>query len=87
MRVRLFHELKAAIGQSEIELNVDTLDDLVRSLVSKQESIRSLFFDAAGKLRSYTMIYINNTAQNPQELSRKLNDGDLILLVPTAAGG
>jgi len=33
------------------------------------------------------MFYINNTAQNPPELPRKLNDGDLILLVPTAAGG
>jgi len=43
--------------------------------------------DAKGKLRSYTMFYINNTPQNPPELARKLNDGDLILLVPTAAGG
>jgi molybdopterin converting factor small subunit len=46
-----------------------------------------MFFDAGGKLRSYTIFYINNTAQNPPELARKLNDGDLILLVPTAAGG
>ncbi|HXX72778.1 MAG TPA: MoaD/ThiS family protein [Candidatus Acidoferrales bacterium] len=87
VRVRLFHELRATLGQSEMELDVGTLGDVVAALISRDESIRSLFFDAAGKLRGYTMFYINNTAQNPPELSRKLNDGDLILLVPTAAGG
>ena len=87
VRVRLFHELRATLGQSEMELDVGTLGDVVAALISRDVSIGSLFFDAAGKLRGYTMVYINNTAQSPPELSRKLNDGDLILLVPTAAGG
>jgi len=60
---------------------------VVNSLISRDRSIKDVFFDAGGKLRGYTMFYINNTAQNPPELTQKLNDGDLILLVPTAAGG
>ena len=87
VKVRLFHELRSALGGSEMELQADTLGDVVDSLIGKEQSVRGLFFDAAGKLRSYTMVYINNTAQNPPELAKKLKDGDLILLVPTAAGG
>ena len=87
VKVRLFHELRAALGQSEIELEANTLNDVVESLISSNGSVKQLIFDAKGKLHSYTMFYINNTPQNPPELARKLNDGDLILLVPTAAGG
>jgi molybdopterin synthase sulfur carrier subunit len=87
VKVRLFHELRSSIGQSELELQADTLNEVVDSLISKDPSVKGLFFDTNGKLRSYTMVYINNAAQNPPELSRKLDDGDLILLVPTAAGG
>ena len=75
------------MGQSELELEGNTLSDVIDSLISRDQSIKPLFFDSNGRLRGYTMFYINNMAQNPPELSRKLNDGDLILLVPTAAGG
>jgi len=87
VKVRLFHELRSTLGQSEIELEANTLNDVVESLISSNGSVKELFFDAHGKLRSYITFYINNTPQNPPELTRKLNDGDLILLVPTAAGG
>jgi molybdopterin converting factor small subunit len=70
-----------------LELQANTLSDLVNTLISRDKSVKELFFDRNGDLRGYTMFYINNTAQNPPELARKLNDGDLILLVPTAAGG
>jgi molybdopterin converting factor small subunit len=79
--------LKSAFGQSELELEGNTLNDVIEWLISHVPSVKELFFDSNGSLRSYTMIYINNTAQNAPKLSRKLNDGDLILLVPTAAGG
>ncbi len=75
------------MGQSELELEGETLSDVVDSLISRDQTLKSLFFDRDGRLRSYIGFYINNTAQNPPELARKLNDGDLILLVPAAAGG
>ena len=87
VKVRLFHELRSTLGQSELELQANTLNDLVSTLISRDESVKEIFFDRYGKLRGYTAFYINNTALNPPELARKLNDGDLILLVPTAAGG
>jgi molybdopterin converting factor small subunit len=64
-----------------------TLNDVISSIISRDQSVKGVFFDANGGMRSYTTVYINNIAQNPPELARKLNDGDLVLLIPTAAGG
>lgn len=85
--VRLFHELRTSLGQSEIQLQADTLNDVIQSLIAKSEAVRDVIFDQHGKLRGYTTFYINNAAVNPPNLTRKLKDGDLVILVPTAAGG
>ena len=85
--VRVFHELRTTLGQGELELDANTLGDVVASLISRNNSIKELIFDSKGDIRAYTMFYVNNAAQNPPDFSRKLKDGDLVLLVPTAAGG
>jgi len=87
VKVRVFHELRTALGQGELELEADTLGDVVNSLISRKHAVKELIFDSQGKVRAYTTFYVNNSAQKTLDLSRKLNDGDLILLVPTAAGG
>ena len=85
--VRLFHELRTRIGRSEVGIEADTLNDVVQSLISEYGDVKNLLLDANGELRHNVMFYVNNSIQNPPDLSRKLNDGDLILLVPPAAGG
>ena len=87
VRVRLFHELRNQLGQSEIEIEAATLKDVVQSLINMHSAVKNLLFDSHGKLRGYTLFYVNNTVVNPPDLARKLNDGDLVLLVPQAAGG
>jgi MoaD family protein len=87
VRVRLFHELRNQLGQSEIEIEAATLRDVVQSLINMHSAVKNLLFDSHGKLRGYTLFYVNNTVLNPPDLARKLNDGDLVLLVPPAAGG
>jgi MoaD family protein len=87
VRVRLFHELRSQLGQSEIEIEAATLKDVVQSLINMRGAMKNLLFDSHGKLRGYTLFYVNNSVLNPPDLARKLNDGDLILLVPPAAGG
>ena len=87
VKVRLFHELRANVGQSEIELEANTLYDVIQVLMSKYNSLMALLFDSKGKLQHNTLFYVNNMVQNPPDLSRKLNDGDLVLVVPPAAGG
>lgn len=87
VRVRLFHELRNQLGQSEIEIEAATLKDVVQSLINMRSAMKNLLFDSHGKLRGYTLFYVNNSVLNPPDLARKLNDGDLVLLVPPAAGG
>jgi len=87
VRVRLFHELRSQLGQSEIEIEAATLKDVLQSLINMRSAMKNLLFDSHGKLRGYTLFYVNNSVLNPPDLARKLNDGDLVLLVPPAAGG
>ena len=87
VRVRLFHELRETVGQSELEIDANTLSDVVESLINRQGSLKELFFDSKGFLRGYILFYLNNRVQNPPNLATKLNNGDLVLLIPPAAGG
>jgi molybdopterin converting factor small subunit len=75
------------VGQSELELEANTLDEVLWSLINTSKSVKDLIFDSQGHLRRYMMSYVNNTIQNPPNLSQKLNDGDLVLLVPASSGG
>lgn len=87
VRVRLFHELRNEIGQSEIEVEAITLNDVVQSLIERRDTVKPLLFDTDGKLRSQILFYVNNSILKPVDLARKLNHGDIVLLVPPAAGG
>jgi MoaD family protein len=87
VKVRLFHELRASVGESEIEVQASTLNEVLQTLIDRNVAVKDVLFDSEGKLRGYTLFYINNAVQNPPDLSMKLNDGDLVLLVPPAAGG
>jgi molybdopterin synthase sulfur carrier subunit len=87
VRVRLFHELRNQLGQSELELEANTLNDLIELLITEQSAVRDLLFDSKRTLRGYTLFYVNNTVLNPPNLAQKLNDGDLVLMIPPAAGG
>jgi MoaD family protein len=87
VKVRLFHELREIIGQDELEIEANTLSDVVESLIKRQGSLKELFFDIKGNIRGYTLFYVNNRVQSPPNLTVKLNEGDLVLLIPPAAGG
>lgn len=87
IKVRLFHELRVTIGESELTIQAETLSDVLQALINRNGTVKELLFNEQDQLRGYTLFYVNNEVQNPPILSRKLNDGDLVLLVPPAAGG
>ena len=79
--------MRASIGESEIEVQASSLNEVLQKLINKNGAVKDLLFDTDGQLRGYTLFYVNNAVQNPPDLSMKLNDGDLVLLIPAAAGG
>ena len=87
VRVRLFHELREAVGESELEIEANTLSEVVESLIKRQSSLKELFFNSKGNLRGYILFYLNNRIQNPPNLAMKLSNNDLLLLIPPAVGG
>jgi len=88
VKVRLFHELRAAAGQGEITLTADTLGELLRTLAETYDSpSRNVLFDSEGKLREYAFVYLNNVLQKPLDMSVPLKDGDLVLVIPPVSGG
>ena len=87
VKVRLFHELRETVGQSELDIEANTLSDVVASLIKRQGSLKELFFDTKGNLRPHILFYLNNRVQDPPNLATKLNNSDLVLLIPPAAGG
>ena len=88
VKVRLFHELRAAAGSSEITLTANNVGELLRTLVQKYgESARTVLFDSEGNIRQYAFVYINNTLQKPLDVSTPLKDGDVVLVIPPVSGG
>ena len=88
VRVRLFHELRAAAGNGEITVTADDVGELLRTLVERYgESARSVLFDKEGGIRQYAFIYINNTLQKRLDASMPLKDGDVVLVIPPVSGG
>jgi MoaD family protein len=88
VKVRLFHELRAAAGNSEITVAANNIGELLRALVDKYgEGARTVLFDKQGNIRQYAFIYINNTLQKPLDVSTPLRDGDVILIIPPVSGG
>ncbi len=50
---------RSSIGQSELEIEAYTLNDVVDWLVERQSSLKEALFDFDGGLRCYTLFYVN----------------------------
>ncbi len=88
VKVRLFHELRATAGSGEITATADNVGELVRILGERYgKSARNVLFDGEGRLREYAFVYVNNTLQKPLDMSVRLKDGDVVLVIPPVSGG
>jgi MoaD family protein len=88
VKVRLFHELRAAAGSGEITVTASNVGELLRTLVERYgESAKTVLFDSVGNVRQYAFVYVNNTLQKPLDMSVPLKDGDVVLVIPPVSGG
>ena len=64
-----------------------TVGEALNNLVHSYPDMKKLIFDKQGKLLTYIGIYLNAKDAYPDELSKPVNDGDVIHVLMLIAGG
>ena len=73
---------------AQVPLEGATVGAVVQELTERYPSLRRHLFTAAGELRNFVTLYLND--QDVRYLRRgetELKDGDVIVIVPATAGG
>ena len=79
---------KLTNNESEVEIDAETVGQLVDSLESSYAGIAEKLLDERGEIRRYVNIFVNE--EDIRFLDGKdtpLNDGDNVSIVPAIAGG
>ena len=89
VRLRVFYELIDILGSHELEYEAESVDDLLHSILKKYgEKARRAMLDPTGQIHEHFLVYVNNRFIKREEYSKtKLNDGDLVMLIPPVGGG
>jgi adenylyltransferase/sulfurtransferase len=75
-------------GQSEIEVQGQTVGDVMQDLILHYPSIRPHLYNTEGELRPFVNLFIGeNNIKDLQGLDTVLQASDRLLLIPSIAGG
>ena len=64
-----------------------TVGECLENLIKKYPGIKKKLFDKKGNLLNVIEIYVNLESAYPNELAKKVSDGDEIYLTAKLAGG
>lgn len=77
-----------ADGQSLIALEADQVGTALQRLGQHYPHVLSRILTRGGQIRPHVNLFINDTdIRHRQGLDTTLNDGDLLMVVPSVAGG
>ena len=87
--VRLYADLRAAAEKDEVEIEAESVKQVVDMLVTKFGTpLREALLDQNGRLEAFYRIYVNKRVVAEDELDKKLlADGDVVQMFPPVAGG
>lgn len=75
-------------GQARVELEGDTVGELLANLVSRYGELRPHLYDDGGRLRSYVNVYVNDEdCRHLEREATRIAAGDVVSIVPSIAGG
>ncbi len=75
-------------GESVAEAQPGTIGQLIDELGSRYPGLRAQVMTEAGELHRYVNVYVNDEdARYLDKLDTKVEDGDVISLLPSVAGG
>jgi molybdopterin converting factor small subunit len=64
-----------------------TVGECIEQLIARYPALKDLIFYKDGQLQTFLEIYVNRHMAYPDELNRKVKDGDIIHLTMMIAGG
>ena len=70
-----------------IETSGNTLGDCLRQAATRFPRLKTELFDASGKLPGHILVLLNSEEVQPDELGRKVKEGDTIEVLPIIGGG
>ena len=74
-------------GLEVVEVEGKTVGDCLRHLVQKFPPLKDVLFDKKGRLLNVMEVYLNSESTYPEELAKKVRDGDEIQIIVMLAGG
>lgn len=89
MEVELLSFLQRAAGESRVDIEATTIEQLLAALISRYgETFRRELMTPDGKLKTGIAILVNGRNINfLQGLNTSLVPGDKVTIIPPAAGG
>ena len=74
-------------GKDVIEVTGSTVGECLKKVADQYPGIRKEIFGAKGKLNSLFEIYVNAESAYPEELAKKVQDGDNVYITLLLSGG
>lgn len=76
-------------GRAELQADAARVADALQSLTRDYPLLRRHLFGEAGDLRAYVNVYLNQDEVRdlPAGVDTPLRDGDVLLILPSIAGG
>ena len=74
-------------NQEVIEVKGSTVGECLSQLIQQYPEIEKRLFDKNGKLLSYVGLYVNGEDAYPEDLVKKVKDGDEIYILHIIGGG
>ena len=74
-------------GQEIVEVEGRTVGDCLAGLVREFPPLKDNLFDKKGRLLNVIEVYVNMESAYPEELAKKVKDGDEIHITMMLAGG
>ena len=75
-------------GQNEIPVQGSTVADAMQDLVHQHPSLGTHLFNNNGELRPFVNLFLNDeNIRDLQGVQTPVEDGDLLKLIPSIAGG
>jgi adenylyltransferase/sulfurtransferase len=70
-----------------VDVDGGTVGDCLSDLVKRFPRLEAKLFSENGKLQSYLGVYVNGESAYPDELARKVTNGDELHIINIIAGG